>query len=494
MKNIVFLFIILCVRPSFAQIFKPFENSTIGSDFISTPLKVNNSIYYLSASIEIDSNHTVLHTHNLSCHKLSLIDGSRNSNPLLIDSGRLIYPMLHIVYKGDSLYTIIAKHNNSAPNFFNQHNIFEMELIVLDTNLNLHRRLALPLMNNSYQTNIAFTFFNDSTIVISNYYDVSSLYGQYQHVNIYTGASQYFYTSISSDLISSFSLMNDSTLLTFNTQGYMKVFDSNLICVDTIPLYPLAGYNVARIGYGINKMNDDYIFNALLDSSLAPNKQNVIFKYNYANNSYHILHSAYTTSHFNNSYRSIDHLDSLYIFFINVTPSCNVSDFNNADPCHNMVEITKLDSVGNSLWKRYVGNDAAYFGFSVTATPDSGCLVLANRYDTTINHNEYDVYYIKFDKAGNQQNNFHVIPTKVYDVVDSKPLLYPNPCYDKLEFSFYRNGSFTFNVYTVDGKLVKSIASQFNSVINISDLASSTYYYLLKDEGKSFRGVFQKLK
>jgi len=83
------------------------------------------------------------------------------------------------------------------------------------------------------------------------------------------------------------------------------------------------------------------------------------------------------------------------------------------------LKLYALDSQPNIVWEAYLGGDANYNLRKVLATPDSGCIVFANRYDPHLPETGIDAYYLKLDKYGNPQPGY----LDTYTNIDTTPAM-----------------------------------------------------------------------
>ena len=188
--------------------------------------------------------------------------------------------------------------------------------------------------------------------------------------------------------------------------------------------------------------------------------------------------------------KSLDLFSESHIYFGSKDQSCgfmqqSVFDPDSNDPCNSeYVTLNCVDSLGTVNWSKYLGGDGTYFALDIVATPDSGCIYFVAHHNYEINlFNEYDTYYIKFDKNGNVVNpeptvglneNNTSIPINIYDV-----LVYPNPSSHSLHFKSAKPfENMHISIYKPNGQLVHQ-SNILNQAINIEALSADIYTYTL---------------
>lgn len=164
-----------------------------------------------------------------------------------------------------------------------------------------------------------------------------------------------------------------------------------------------------------------------------------------------------------------------------------------SDTNDNVAVIMKFNENDTLLSKKYVGFDARYFEAKVIATPDSECIVFANRIDFSLLPIQNDLYYIKFDKDGNQQYGYLTTPVSSYSIKQNiKPVLFPNPCKDEISIKYKVDKDLILKLYTCDGKLLKILYTKFNHLIDMSNLKDGYYTWQIEYESKLFNGILIK--
>jgi hypothetical protein len=142
--------------------------------------------------------------------------------------------------------------------------------------------------------------------------------------------------------------------------------------------------------------------------------------------------------------------------------------------------INKVDNSGQIMWSQFFGN-SNFYAKSVTATSDSGAVVIGSHYDFNTKNGieERDFFVIKVNKFGeyivNYTNNLSL------DLLMIK--LFPNPTYNKviLEVETNKQELLQLNVYDLNGKIVHQSPPVYthsgkNSVsVNLEHLVQGMY-------------------
>lgn len=181
-------------------------------------------------------------------------------------------------------------------------------------------------------------------------------------------------------------------------------------------------------------------------------------------------------------YFSIDGNEEGFLFNSNTIGGCSFYNYNSL--CENHFSIRKVDTTGVLQWEYYIGGDATYLVFHVTATSDGGCIVVFDRYEQ-FDINE-DVYYIKFDADGNVEADYFG-GINLYTSIEKIPkpksfLIYPNPAKNHINIisSDYSNKFIT--VFNGLGQTVfKEVLTE---KIDVSNLKNATYFYTIENSNQ----------
>jgi len=141
------------------------------------------------------------------------------------------------------------------------------------------------------------------------------------------------------------------------------------------------------------------------------------------------------------------------------------------------VVVTKLDSMLNIRWQKYVGGGLPYYSNSILATQDGGCYVTGTFYDSTLNIQQRDIFILRFDSLGNTISG---VPDNAY--VFDTALVYPNPGTNNINVLMPENfKATTFELYNSVGVLCKE--EQFGNDrlnLNTNELKCGLYFYRLR--------------
>jgi len=117
-------------------------------------------------------------------------------------------------------------------------------------------------------------------------------------------------------------------------------------------------------------------------------------------------------------------------------------------PVLNHIRVSKIDSNLNVIWEKFYGGDANYFCYTVKATEDGGCIVLATRFDfeNDPDPNHLGTYILKLGPdgvlTGIEESNIEV----------KEVLVYPNPGWELNIATGFNNYSLT--LFDINGKAV----------------------------------------
>lgn len=143
------------------------------------------------------------------------------------------------------------------------------------------------------------------------------------------------------------------------------------------------------------------------------------------------------------------------------------------------LKMYAVDSSATVLWERFLGGDANYNLRKVLATPDSGCIVFANRYDPHHPETGMDIYYLKLDKDGNPQPGYLDVPTSINPPTTSIPptMVFYDALADVLHCQFVMPDHL-LNIYDLSGRLIDSQLLN-SSIYSTAQLSSGLYLYVL---------------
>lgn len=156
----------------------------------------------------------------------------------------------------------------------------------------------------------------------------------------------------------------------------------------------------------------------------------------------------------------------------------------------NYIMITDFDSNLTIKWQRFIGGDATYSLYSVTATTDGGCLLSTTIYDaTTATYpGQSNAIFFKIDSIGTLTNTNKNAKFQLY-----KFIIYPNPSDGNLHIAGYIKNTIKVEIYNELGKLVyyKDNYSTGDE-INTDKLKHGIYIYKIIDGGNVEQGKWIK--
>jgi hypothetical protein len=146
------------------------------------------------------------------------------------------------------------------------------------------------------------------------------------------------------------------------------------------------------------------------------------------------------------NYKSLDYLDKNNIY---ITATSNFTVGSLYQEYDNEVLVVNLDSTLTPRWEKYIGGDAYYNVFNLTALQDGGVMLACRRYDYREQSGEMDVCLFRLDAEGNLVASTELHPHS------SGFELYPNPAHDRLYINGVKTGDETSaDVYNASGQLV----------------------------------------
>lgn len=156
---------------------------------------------------------------------------------------------------------------------------------------------------------------------------------------------------------------------------------------------------------------------------------------------------------------------------------------------YNYMYIAKYNENLDLLYEKYLGGDANYKVYSITATNDGGAAIIGDRYDYLVNGRESDAFIIKFkaDLSVNIPNEFK---TPIHNAI-----VYPNPGKEYLKIRTAIKNS-DFKLFDINGVLVyKTKITDILTNINTSNLKNGVYIWEISNENKiSEKGNWIKIK
>lgn len=193
--------------------------------------------------------------------------------------------------------------------------------------------------------------------------------------------------------------------------------------------------------------------------------------------------------------RTYDFINVDYQFLATNKRACTGSYW--SPGCYSEVNLKCISDSGNLRWSLYFGNDANYRPYELIATADSGAVLIAWRYDSAVNlPSEHDLYYLKFDKHGNQELDFFspFLNTSAPEIEIMSALVYPNPTSDYLYIQSGRpSQNAQLKIFDMSGRTVLCEEIDMTAKIDLRELVSGAYTFILEDDlGELSNGKFVK--
>ncbi len=186
------------------------------------------------------------------------------------------------------------------------------------------------------------------------------------------------------------------------------------------------------------------------------------------------------------TYHSFDHkFDNIFFGAIyNFTISHNFPYF----PERRWIFINKLNDEGAIIWQRFYKGEVNYMVFRVLATNDGGALIFSTRYDwhDTI-PSQIDLHILKIDSTG----WYSGLPVVIDELSQMKQILvYPNPVKNYVTFALGLYSDINLQIFNSKGQIVLVKNLKYSQKIDLSELSTGFYIYVLT--GKN--GFFEKGK
>jgi len=172
---------------------------------------------------------------------------------------------------------------------------------------------------------------------------------------------------------------------------------------------------------------------------------------------------------------------------------CVAGSFDNAlgifTGYNDLVYIAKLDPFLNLISERYIGRDAEYSVYCMSATTDGGIVVGGYQYDYLVNQDyEGDAFVLKTD-AGLWVDTPELLEEDIH-----RALVYPNP--GKSELSIRTTVKQTvFRLYDISGHVILECPiNQLTTTLPVGYLSNGVYWWTItQHENISDRGKWIKL-
>jgi len=145
--------------------------------------------------------------------------------------------------------------------------------------------------------------------------------------------------------------------------------------------------------------------------------------------------------------------------------------------------VIKMDSLGNKIWDRRIGEDGNYYTlYDVLATHDGGCLLSGCVYNYPTGSEQKDIFLVKLDSAGN------TTWVKALPMADAALSVFPNPAIDVLNIELKSTNQTILQYSIMDMSAKVLIFNRTDSKelkVNIRSLPAGMYIF----EGKTNDGT-----
>ncbi|MFD1553259.1 hypothetical protein DNU06_16880 [Putridiphycobacter roseus] len=472
MKNILILISIFFSIISYSQ-FNTIE-ATSKRDLIVQLEQYNGDLYYY--------NNNKLHSEYINTDIIPEVTG----NLAYFDFVNKVTIKTSIFSKVDSINIIALiiedNYNNmyTIRSFWNSPNDINPEFFLEK------RSQDLSLVLESHQIYLS----GNIDRIVSAYFDENDVL-QMKGFQPYPIFQSYYYSIYNNNTIHEFPInayvdsydfhsINDSTYLTFYYDTQQIIYHKN----DTFEI--INAVDLLNDNHFINEksvINENTLFiNGRISQGVwGQPSRHVVYKHKInSDTAIAIFIDSIPTQDVLSAHFAIDLIDSNYIYSGSSFGACSVTDDYN---CLSSFKIYCLSSDGNLNWEKSFGGDGNNLLIHIYATPDTGCFALFYRDVEEDLATKGDMYWIKYDKYGNEDPDYlseFFLSTPVLESPLLNISLFPNPAEGILNFSGIPNGkTIELKIYNMMGQLVFKEKIE-SSNVDISHLNSGSYIYQLK--------------
>jgi hypothetical protein len=144
------------------------------------------------------------------------------------------------------------------------------------------------------------------------------------------------------------------------------------------------------------------------------------------------------------------------------------------------IVIGKMDENLDLLVEKYIGGDAYYHYWTITATSDGGALVTATRYDYLTQNQEHDAYIIKLDSLELS------VGCQEFEANIQDALIYPNPARDHITLNTsLLDASFTL-INTSGQAILSTSINSGNQHIDLQGIRPGLYLWRMFSSGGKY--------
>ena len=153
----------------------------------------------------------------------------------------------------------------------------------------------------------------------------------------------------------------------------------------------------------------------------------------------------------------------------------------------NSVFISKFDSNLNEIYFIELENNNEYI-ISESTLDENNNLIIVGSITTADSPERFQNFYIKVSENG------EVLTNTFSPISENGIEIYPNPCADELKIDIVEPGSFTYSIYSLDGRMIKQGIAEGASIasINTSNIPSGMYALHIHNGNNVFIEKFVK--
>jgi hypothetical protein len=147
-------------------------------------------------------------------------------------------------------------------------------------------------------------------------------------------------------------------------------------------------------------------------------------------------------------------------------------------PEQRWILIYRLNKDGSIVWQKFYKGEVNYMAYKILATADGSALIFSTRYDWNDPiPNQRDVHILKIDSTG--YYNPITGTDEELTQMNKQILVYPNPADNEVNFVLGLYSNLQLSIYNSTGerKIFQSLPS--SQTIDVSELPSGIYVYLL---------------
>lgn len=471
MKLLIVLFLFLISLNSFCQ-YQSIE-STLKRDYVEKSIWYDNDLFYYNINkYDFEFNNSDLNPE--ICGNLAYFDFSTKSivkTPIYSKSDSISEIVSIIKDNYDVMYTFRQFRTSSAdtsPSYFLEKRSDDLSEVVESNQIFISEDIF-----------VINAFFDQNDILRLKGLQVSPVFrGVYYEIDM-NNLTFNFFTPPSFDKYQ-FHSINDSLNISYSEISEEIVYfkKDTFEIVDSVALISLVG----NINSKSRILHNELFLNGKVNGSTWQEPvRHILYKHKLNSDTAIVVFVDSTeVEDAQVSTNSIDLIDTNFIYSSSHFGGCTIlSGYN----CQATIKIYCNNSAGDLKWTKSIGGDGNNKLCNLYATPDSGLFVLFYRFVEEDSLRKGDMYWVKYDKFGNEEpdylNEFYLSKPEV-----EKPFsdinVFPNPTTSILNFEgIPSNQPSQIKIYNTVGQLVyHSLIS--DSEIDISGLSHGTYFYQIQ--------------